>query len=97
MICGSPECGKEFQMQTHNQKYCDAECCRIATNARIKEKYHADRARRQDSNRRCNSCGNKMSVYNMDYTCGPCQRGVFSNYTKEILEYLGVTDRTEKD
>lgn len=97
MICGNKECGKTFEPSTHNQKYCDAECCRIATNARIKEKYHEERARMKNRDRRCDRCGTKMSMYNTDYTCGPCQQSIFSTYSKDILEYLGVSDRVTQN
>ena len=40
MICSSDECKKNFDAKTHNQKYCSEECCRIATNKRIMEKYY---------------------------------------------------------
>jgi hypothetical protein len=40
MICGNKECAKDFDAKTHNQKYCSDECCRIATNKRIMEKYY---------------------------------------------------------
>jgi len=40
MICANKECAKDFEPKTHNQKYCTDECCRIATNRRIMEKYY---------------------------------------------------------
>ena len=40
MICAREECGIEFEQKTHNQKYCSDECCRIATNKRIMDKYY---------------------------------------------------------
>lgn len=49
-----------------------------------------------DRDRRCDRCGTKMSMYNMDYTCGPCQQNIFITYNKEIMEYLGVTDGVKK-
>ena len=39
MICSNKECAKEFAPKTHNQKYCSDECCKIATNLKVKEKY----------------------------------------------------------
>jgi hypothetical protein len=40
MICSNKECSKDFDAKTHNQKYCSDECCRVATNKRIMEKYY---------------------------------------------------------
>ena len=40
MICHNKECSKDFEAKTHNQKYCTDECCRVATNRRIMEKYY---------------------------------------------------------
>ena len=45
MICSNKECAKEFDAKTHNQKYCSDECCRIATNIKIKQKYYDKKAR----------------------------------------------------
>lgn len=94
--CANIECGKTRERSTHNQRYCDSECCRVATNRRIKEKYHENKVRMGDRDRRCDRCGTKMSMYNMDYTCGPCQQNIFITYNKEIMEYLGVTDGVKK-
>ena len=44
MICANTECAKEFDSKTHNQKYCSDECCRVATNRRIMEKYYEKKA-----------------------------------------------------
>ena len=40
MICQNKECSQEFEPKTHNQKYHSDECCRMATNKRIMEKYY---------------------------------------------------------
>ena len=39
MICASEDCENTFEKSTHNQKYCSDECCRIATNKKIRDKY----------------------------------------------------------
>ena len=44
MICANSECKKDFAPKTHNQKYHNDECCRIATNRRIMEKYYDKKA-----------------------------------------------------
>jgi hypothetical protein len=45
MICSNDGCVNEFEPKTHNQKYCSDECCKIATNIKIKEKYYYKKAR----------------------------------------------------
>ena len=45
MICAYKECFNEFEAKTHNQKYCSDECCRTATNIKIKERYYENKAR----------------------------------------------------
>ena len=40
MICANKDCAIDFDARTHNQKYCSDECCRLATNKRIMEKYY---------------------------------------------------------
>ena len=59
MICFNTKCAKEFNAKTHNQKYCSDECCKIATNIKIKEKYLYKKARAAGvkftcSNKKCN-------------------------------------------
>jgi hypothetical protein len=41
MIKPCIECKNDFEFKTHNQKYCSQQCCRVATNKRIMEKYYA--------------------------------------------------------
>ena len=56
MICANKECSKEFEPKTHNQKYCTDECCRVATNRRIMEKYYEKKAIRNGAIRQCSKC-----------------------------------------
>ena len=44
MICLNLECSKLFEPKTHNQKYCSDDCCRVATNKKIMEKYYEKKA-----------------------------------------------------
>jgi len=72
IICARDGCEEAFQPATHNQKYHNAECCRIATNARIMERYYAERDRRLGVERRCKNCSTKLSRYNESDTCNSC-------------------------
>lgn len=73
MICANKECAKEFESKTHNQKYCSDECCRVATNRRIMEKYYEKKAIRNGAVRHC-KCGNKLSRYNSGNLCSMCEK-----------------------
>ena len=74
MICSNKECSKEFEPKTHNQKYCTEECCRIATNRRIMEKYYEKKAIRNGALRVCKRCSTKLSRYNDSFLCVSCNR-----------------------
>ena len=73
MICANKECAKSFDAKTHNQKYCSDECCRVATNRRIMEKYYERKAIRNGALRIC-KCGNKLSRYNAGNVCSICEK-----------------------
>lgn len=64
-------CNKDFDRKTHNQKYCDAECCRRATNERIMERYYEKRDNRRGKERVCKTkdCGKRLSRYNEEDVC----------------------------
>lgn len=89
MICGNKDCAKEFNAKTHNQKYCSDECCRVATNKRIMEKYYEKKAIRNGAFRGCKKCKVKLSRYNQTDLCTVCEKKI--NLTnKESL--LGMID-----
>jgi hypothetical protein len=75
MICGNKECAKDFDAKTHNQKYCSDECCRVATNRRIMEKYYEKKAIRNGAFRYnqstiCSACEKKINVSNKNKLIG---------------------------
>lgn len=74
MICGNKECNKDFDAKTHNQKYCSDECCRIATNRRIMEKYYEKKAIRNGAYRACKKCNSRLSRYNQNSLCASCEK-----------------------
>jgi hypothetical protein len=74
MICNNKECSKEFEAKTHNQKYCSDECCRVATNRRIMEKYYEKKAIRNGAFRACSKCKTKLSRYNQSNMCAACEK-----------------------
>ena len=91
MICANKECAKEFDSKTHNQKYCSDECCRIATNRRIMEKYYEKKAIRNGAKRVC-KCGNHLSRYNQGNVCAICEKNKSiknKDKVKEIFNGIG--------
>jgi len=74
MICANTECAKEFESKTHNQKYCSDECCRVATNRRIMEKYYEKKAIRNGASRACRKCKVQLSRYNQGDLCSKCEK-----------------------
>lgn len=72
--CDRVGCDETFTKKTHNQRYHNDECCRLATNAKIMEKYYERRAQRLGKTRMCKSCEvTKLSRYNDDRICAACK------------------------
>jgi hypothetical protein len=73
IICARSGCDIVFERKTHNQKYHDDECCRLATNERIMEKYYERRDQRLGKVRVCRDCrSTKLSRYNNSLVCSSC-------------------------
>ena len=99
MICAYKQCGKDFNSKTHNQKYCSDECCRTATNEKLKEQYYEKKARLQGKKRICKTtgCTTIMSRYNEDKICGKCKASIEKKKQVEILGMVrDVTVKTGK-
>lgn len=72
-VCDREGCEISYIKKTHNQRYCSDECCRLATNKRIMEKYYAKRDQRLGKTRFCTVCGvTKLSRYNDGMVCASC-------------------------
>ena len=85
MICANKECAKEFEPKTHNQKYCNDECCRVATNRRIMEKYYEKKAIRNGAKRGCAKCNAQLSRYNESNLCSSCTKARNEQNRKKLL------------
>ena len=74
MICDRDDCTNEFEPKTHNQKYCSDECCRVATNLKIKQKYQDKKDRLSGKKRICSTrgCGTYLTRYNESNVCEYC-------------------------
>ena len=92
MICANKECAKEFDSKTHNQKYCSDECCRIATNKRIMEKYYEKKAIKNGSSRQCKKCKSQLSRYNADLICSKCNKQL-RDTSKSLMEVIDEISR----
>ena len=89
MICSNKECAIDFEPKTHNQKYCTDECCRVATNKRIMERYYEKKGIRNGSIvRQCAKCKSKLSVYHNDKICSPCQKKVNEADRQNLLNSI---------
>lgn len=75
MICAYEECKNKFEPKTHNQKYCSDECCRIATNKKLKEQYYERKARLAGVEFKCKNkgCNIVLSRYSTDTICESCK------------------------
>jgi hypothetical protein len=74
-MCSYIECTNEFEPKTHNQKYCSDECCRTATNLKIKQKYYDKKERLSGKKRICvtKGCDTRLTIYNPDEVCAKCE------------------------
>jgi hypothetical protein len=97
MMCSNKECSKDFEPKTHNQKYCSDECCRVATNRRIMEKYYEKKAIRNGAFRQCSKCKTKLSRYNQGNLCSTCEKKVNVTNRGKLLGMINEVSGTDKD
>ena len=88
MICANSECKKDFAPKTHNQKYHNDECCRIATNRRIMEKYYEKKAIRNGAARPCSRCKAQLSRYNTSELCSTCEKTVNAETKSKLFRMI---------
>lgn len=88
MICLNSECAKEFESKTHNQKYCSDECCRVATNKRIMEKYYEKKAIKNGAPRKCKGCPGFLSRYNSEVYCAKCIKSKHTKNKNTLMEII---------
>lgn len=90
IVCANRGCKNKFNPKTHNQKYCSDDCCKIATNRKIKEKNSARLDRLAGKKRVCKNkgCGQKLGRYQEDNTCNVCQAKEREKDRQDILRML---------
>lgn len=87
--CERPGCDEWFSKRKHNQRYHNNECCRLATNVKIMEKYHERRKRRLGLTRMCSDCNaTKLSRYNDDRVCSACKTKNRVETNSSVLDML---------
>jgi hypothetical protein len=71
-------------------KYCSDECCRIATNQKLKEAYYEKKARLSGVVFKCKSrgCNNELSRYSTEKTCSTCKAKEKTKEKNVILNML---------
>jgi hypothetical protein len=89
-ICARDICNKKFKKTTHNQKYCSDECCRIATNEKLKEQYYEKKARLSGAKRKCitKGCNVILSRYNNTKICDKCVGAKKELERKSLIEMV---------
>lgn len=87
-------CGTPFIAATANQVYCSPEHTRKASNDKIIERYHAKK-QAKTKDRLCDGCGSKLSRYNEDPTCNPCQQKKKESDRIAFLRSIGFSYESE--
>lgn len=88
--CLWKECDIVFTPKTHNMKYCSDEHLRLATNARIMEKYYERKDRRGGKKRVCDglACTTVLSRYNEGRYCAKCESRKERDKNQKLLDVL---------
>ena len=88
-VCAREGCEEEFTKATHNQKYHNDECCRLATNQRIMLGYYKTRDRQRGVERWCEVCQlTKLSRYNPSDVCSACKAGRITEANNAVVDML---------
>jgi hypothetical protein len=88
ITCEHIGCGVVFRKKTHNQRYHDDECCRLATNAKIMQKYYQRRAQKLGHARYCDVCASKLSKYNSESKCNSCLQQSETTRNNMVVDML---------
>jgi len=88
ITCQRDGCDVVFAKKTHNQIYHEDECTRLATNAKIMDKYYQRRAQKLGHARFCNSCSAKLSKYNSESRCNSCLQQAEADRNSSVANML---------
>lgn len=89
-VCAYKKCNVEFVKTTHNQKYHDNECCRLATSEKAMDKYYENKKRRGGAKRVCSgtNCSTLLSRYNDGKYCSKCNEESERLANKKLLDLI---------
>lgn len=82
-------CGEPFLKRRPNMVYCKKECCNAATNQKLIEKYHSNKLKKNNKDRKCIDCSSNLSRYNQDDLCHACQIKKVESEKIDLLRSLG--------
>ena len=90
LICAYSECNEPVEVSVHNKIYHSDECCKLATNARIMEKYYETKARKGGAVRICRTpgCSTRLSRYNPEKVCAKCENEMKQAQRERMLKLL---------
>lgn len=95
LVCAREGCDVEFEPKTHNQKYHDNDCCKLATNTRVMVNYYKDRDRRNGVERWCEKCQeSKLSRYNESDICSSCRQKAKIEANNSVVQMLMTASLT---
>ena len=89
-------CNNEFIPKSKNQKYCNPDCCRKATNKKIMQKYYENKERLKGKIRFCSQCNSQMSMYNSNSVCYSCENFNKQNNVKLLKEAMDYVIKQAK-
>lgn len=99
MICAYKKCSNKFEPKTHNQKYCSDDCCRTATNEKLRDQYYEKKARLAGKERICKTrgCNVILSRYNETNICDRCVGKQKEDERLALIEMVkSVSGKTSK-
>lgn len=90
LTCAYDKCDNTFVKTTHNQKYCSDECCRIATNKKLKKQYYERKARLAGKAFKCSTrgCNQTLNRYTTDKVCEICKAKKVTEERQELINML---------
>ena len=87
-------CDAAFEAAVKYQIYCSAECRDAATKEKIAQRYAIERRNKlMLKDRKCKSCGARLSAYNDDQICFSCV--VNPNFVKQMLKEIRELSKDE--
>lgn len=89
-------CGNYFEPATSYQIYCNAECRKLATKQKIKERSRAAVIKRRSKNKRfcSNGCGTSLSIYNDSRICSGCATNdkIVNKTLNSLKDFFDIED-----